>query len=132
MFLHHCRTIAVLVATVFAPILLIGQTFVPIRIATDSFPKITARVVALDNSGQPQNLGTSDVVVTDNGSVQTATTTCEPSSSGRNVSVVVAVDASLSMTAAANPTNMDMAKNAARGVVQLLTSTADEVALAQI
>jgi von Willebrand factor type A domain len=109
-----------------------SQTFIPIRIATDSFPKIVARVVALDNAGMPQSLGASDITVSDNNSPVQAVVSCEPSSSGRNISLVVAIDASLSMVAAANPTNMDMAKNAARGITQLLTSTADEIALSQI
>jgi WD40 repeat protein len=125
-------SLVVLSAVLLAPVLLFSQTFVPIRVVADSFPKVSARVVALDNSGMPQSLGASEVIVTDNGAVQTATTACEPSSSGRNISLVVAVDASLSMSTAANPTNMDMAKNAARGIVQLLTSTADEIALSQI
>lgn len=125
---------ALVIVAVFAmtPMMLFGQTFIPIRIAADSFPKVSARIVALDNTGMPQSVGANEMIVTDNGSVQTATTACEPSSSGRNVSLVVAVDASLSMSIAANPTTMDMAKNAARGIVQLLTSTADEIALSQI
>lgn len=120
-------------AAIVAYIPLTSQTIVPIRVNTDSLPRISARLYALDNAGMPQGLGAQDVQVTENGAAQNATTTSEPSSSGRNLSLVVAIDGSLSMGSMTNnPTNIDLAKNAARGIVQLLTSTADEIALTQI
>jgi WD40 repeat protein len=109
-----------------------AQTIVPLRIATDSFPQVTARIVALDNAGMPQGLSGADVIVSDNGVEQTITPSCDASTSGRNLSLVVAVDASLSMSSSGSPTSMDLAKNAARGITQLLTSTADEIALVQL
>lgn len=128
-FLARIFTIVSLVA---CTSLAYAQTFVPLRISTDSFPKVSARLVALDNAGMPQSLGSGDIKVTDNGATQSTTLGCDASTSGRNLSLVVAVDASMSMSNTGSPTAMDMAKNAARGIAQLLTSTADEVALAQI
>lgn len=109
-----------------------AQTFVTLRYHIDSFPNVSARVVALDNAGLPQGIGSNEISVTDNSIPQMYTLSCDASTSGRNLSLVVAVDASLSMSAPSNPTAMDMAKNAARGITQLLTSTADEVGLVQI
>jgi WD40 repeat protein len=108
------------------------QTFVTLRYNTDNFPNVSARVVALDNAGMPQGIGTGEISITDNDVPQMYSLSCDPSTSGRNISLVVAIDASLSMATAANPTAMDMAKNAARGITQLLTSTADELGLIQI
>lgn len=133
----QCFLLRCVIASVFTVAMLFSAssqtgTFIPLRCTTDSFPRVSARVVALDNAGMPQALGANDIALRDNGVSQTATTSCDASSSGRNLSLVVAVDASQSMGTAANPTAMDMAKNAARAITQLLTSTADEVGLIQI
>lgn len=124
----------VAILTVIGAATLHAQTIVPLRIATDRFPQLTARIVALDNTGMPQSLADRDVLVSDtvNGTPYTSTTSCDASTSGRNISLVVAVDASSSMSSTGSPTTMDLAKNAARGITQLLTSTADEIALIQI
>lgn len=106
----------------------LAQTFVPIRIDARSYPAISAKIYALDATGMPQSLGASDVAVTENGTQATATTSCEPSNAGRNLSLVVAVDVSAS-TSQGTPSSMDLMKNAARGVTQLLTSTSDEIGL---
>ncbi len=109
----------------------LAQTFVPIRTDTRQYPSISAKIYALDATGMPQSLSANDVAVTENGTQATATTTCEPSNAGRNLSLVVAIDASAS-TSLGNPSSMDLMKNAARGVTQLLTATSDEIGLLTI
>jgi len=134
--IRNMARIAFLVSLLWLPSELLwaqtSQMFIPLRISTDSFPKLRAHLVALDAAGLPLPIGSTDVKVTDNGIAEQVATSCSPSTSGRNVSLVVAVDASLSMSSGTSPTSMDLAKNAARGITQLLTSTADEAALVQV
>ena len=105
-----------------------AQTVIPLRVNPANAPAISARVIALDATGQPQALADGSVVVTENGAQVAATISCNPSSQGRNLSLLVAIDASAS-TAAGNPSSMDLMKNAARSVSALLASTGDEIGL---
>ncbi|MCX6140077.1 MAG: choice-of-anchor D domain-containing protein [Candidatus Kapabacteria bacterium] len=108
-----------------------AQTFVPIRINLGQYPSVKAKIYALDATGKPQEIAPSDVTVSENGTAVTATTQCDPSSSGRNLSLLVAMDITAS-NSVGSPSGLDLMKNAARGVSQLLTSTSDEIGLLTI
>ncbi|MBC8124472.1 MAG: VWA domain-containing protein, partial [Candidatus Kapabacteria bacterium] len=108
-----------------------AQTFVPIRIDSRQYPDMKAKIYALDATGMPQSLGATAVTATENGTPLTVATTCEPSTSGRNLSLLVALDITAS-NSTGSPTGLDLMKNAARGVTQLLTSTSDEIGLVTI
>ena len=108
-----------------------AQTFIPIRIDSRQYPDIQAKIYALDATGMPQSLGANAVTAAENGMPLTVSTTCEPSTSGRNLSLLVALDITASNTVG-SPTGIDLMKNAARGVSQLLTSTSDEIGLVTI
>ena len=109
----------------------LAQTGIPLRINAQGAPIITARLIALDATGQPQALADGSVVVTENGSTVPASIVCNPPSQGRNLSLMVALDASAS-TASGSPSSMDLMKNAARSVSALLASTGDEIGLMTI
>lgn len=109
----------------------LAQTVVPLRINADNAPTISARVITLDAVGQPQALADGAVAVTENGVAVAPSVTCNPSTQGRNLSLLVAIDASAS-TASGSPSAMDLMKNAARSVSTLLASTGDELGLMTI
>lgn len=92
---------------------------------------MTAKIYALDVTGKPQQIGPTDVTASENGTAVTAITQCDASSSGRNLSLLVALDISAS-NSTGSPSGLDLMKNAARGVSQLLTSTSDEIGLMTI
>lgn len=108
-----------------------AQTFVPVHINTSTFPAMTARIYALDATGLPQAIGSNDVTAAENGVDVVTTAVCEPSSSGRNLSLLVAMDISAS-TSLGSPSNLDLMKNGARSVSPLLTSTSDEIGVLAI
>lgn len=108
-----------------------AQTVVPLRINASAAPTISTRVIALDATGQPQALADGSVTVAENGTPRTVSVACSPSSQGRTLSLLVAIDASAS-TAGGSPSAMDQMKNAARGITPLLASTGDELGLMTI
>ena len=109
----------------------LAQTFVPLRMSAQNAPALSARVIYLDATGQPQALADGALQVAENGTSVTSTIACTPASQGRNVSLLVGIDASAS-TATGSPSAMDLMKNAARSMSALLTSTGDEIGLLTI
>jgi len=103
-----------------------AQTYVPIRVNASAYPAISAKIYVLDATGLPQSIGPNEVTATENGVAVNPTTSCEPSSGGRSLSLLVSMDVSAS-TSLGSPSNLDFMRNGALAVSQLLTSTSDEI-----
>lgn len=123
--------LAIMSAVLIGTVTSLAQTIVPLRINAQNAPALSARVIALDATGQPQALAEGSVTMLENGAAVTSSVTCNPSTQGRNLSLLVAIDASAS-TASGSPSSMDLMKNAARSVSTLLASTGDEIGLVTI
>ena len=121
--------IAVVASLLATHVISTAQPFVVIGVDQRSYPSTVATIIAFDNTGAIQQLGSTDIVVTQDGVQLTGTTTCANQTSGRLLSLMILADVSAS-TASGTPTPMDMQKAGAKAGELMLASTGDERGLA--
>lgn len=117
-----------------AVLLLVGstvgaQTIVITRAALAAPPtNSTARAYAFSATGALQSMGTTEVSVAESGAPVPSQIACDPNSSGRNISLLIAADVSAS-SRLGTPSVVELERAAAIAANKVLGSASDEVGL---
>lgn len=129
------RHVVLLLIAVASSIQLLSQgsptSFAIIRTRVENATTISCRIAPLDASGLPASVGADRIQVTDNGVTLSGVTSCEPSSPGINLSLLVAIDMSSSSNRplSTNFTPLAISKAAATAASDLLRLSFDEIGL---
>ncbi len=106
-------------------------SFAIVRTKVEAPGKVSCRIAPLDAAGLPASIGADRVQVTDNGATVTGVTSCDPSSPGSNLSLLVAIDMSSSTTQplSGTVTPLAISRAAATAASDLLKLSFDEIGL---